>query len=554
MTLADAEYAAVSDAVRRQNRPLAIDLALRALEGGHRHPLILVLAAEAMEERGRATKAIELLTDATRAAPKHKVAWMRLAALLARRRHFGEAAAAFEAVLAIDEASFPANMGAGEMRLLLRDLPAAERYYRRAAELEPRAAEPVAVLALMAAQGRDTTTARNLAAKAVALQPGILGAEMALARSDVLEGFPARAQQRLTRLLDRPGLDAEHRAGALDVRADALDRLDRPAEAFADYDERNAILFRQNAGTFAADAPDRPLTIARGLAAFLSESSPDAWRASAGRDRSGEGAVRKHVFLVGFPRSGTTLLEKALAGHPAVATLEEVNHLASAGRGLRDTPEGWRRLIDIDEAEADRRRRIYWDGVKGSLGPDLDGKILVDKLPLHTVALPVIAKLFPDARILFALRDPRDVVLSCFRRRFTVNAAMFEFLTLPGAADYYDAVMSLGEIARSRLALAVREVRHESVVADFDREMGEILEFIGAGWHAEVRNFAGRVGGQMRTPSYGQLVRGLNAEGIGQWRRYRDQMSPILGVLAPWADRFGYDAAPNSELHNSTAK
>ena len=164
----------------------------------------------------------------------------------------------------------------------------------------------------------------------------------------------------------------------------------------------------------------------------------------------------------------------------------------------------------------------------------------MDKMPLHTLALPLIAKLFPDARILFALRDPRDVVLSCFRRRFRVNSAMYEFLTLERAAAYYDAVMRLAEVYRDRLPLRLVEVRHEAVVADFDREVGAVLEFSGLPWNADVRRFAERAQQRARTPSDLQLTEGLKSDGLGQWRRFAPQMSSVRDLLDPWAQRFGY--------------
>src|ERR1700688_736754 len=184
MTAVDPDYAAVADAVRRQDRPLAINLAARALKRGNQHPLVLLLAAEGLEERGHATEALDLLRAATRAAPKHRVAWMRLAPLLARGRKYSEAAAAFDEVLTIDPASFAGLMGAGEMRLLLRDPLTAERHYRRAAEVAPGAATPLAILPVMAAQRRDVEAARELASRAEALSPGIAGAEMAVARAE----------------------------------------------------------------------------------------------------------------------------------------------------------------------------------------------------------------------------------------------------------------------------------------------------------------------------------------------------------------------------------
>ncbi len=539
MTTLESDYAAVVDAVRRQDRPEAINLAARALKRGNSHPLILVLAAEGLEERGRAAQAIDLLRAATAASPQHQVAWMRLAALLAKQRDFEGAAKAFDAVLGLDPNHFPALMGAGEMKLMLRDTVGAERDYRRAMKSDPRAAAPLAVLAVMAAQKRNVAEARDLARRAEAITPGIHGAEMALARADFHEGQAAASEARLTRLLERMTAQDENRAGALDLRAEALDAQGRYDEAFADYEARNAIAYRVNAPTYRSESIETPPRMARRLQAFLEADPSERWRARAGRDTAGEGIVRSHVFLLGFPRSGTTLLEKALGGHPDVVALEEVNHLVAASLDLRGD-RGWDRLGDLSEDQADACRRTYWRLMRETLGDELDGKILIDKLPLHTLELPIIAKLFPDAKILFALRDPRDVVLSCFRRRFLINAAMFEYLTLEGAADFYDAAMSLAVTSRARLDLNLREVRHETVITDFDREVAEVLEFIGAEWVPEARNFADRVGGHMKTPSYVQLAKGLNDRGVGQWRRYETRLQPVLETLEPWVARYGY--------------
>jgi hypothetical protein len=158
------------------------------------------------------------------------------------------------------------------------------------------------------------------------------------------------------------------------------------------------------------------------------------------------------------------------------------------------------------------------------------------------VALPVICKLFPRAKILFALRDPRDVVFSCFRRRFQINSAMFEFLNLEDAARYYDQVMVLARIYRSLLPLSVLEVRHEAMVADFEAEVRGVLNFIGLEWDSAIPHFAESAPANPRTPSDIQLARGLNADGIGQWRRYEPQLAPVLGILEPWVKQFGYPA------------
>ena len=211
-----------------------------------------------------------------------------------------------------------------------------------------------------------------------------------------------------------------------------------------------------------------------------------------------------------------------LSSHPDIVTLEEGRPPATAGNDLLASDADLARLATLTPAGAGAARRTYWRGVSQALGEPIADRIFVDKMPLHTASLLLIARLFPDARILFALRDPRDVALSCFRRRFRVNAAMFEFLTLEGVARYYDAVMRLATLCRQRLPLAFAEVRHEAVVADFDGEVGRGLDFIGAPWNASVRDFAAQARGIARTPSTAQVARGLNADGVGQRApRYR---------------------------------
>ena len=156
--------------------------------------------------------------------------------------------------------------------------------------------------------------------------------------------------------------------------------------------------------------------------------------------------MKQHVFLVGFPRSGTTLLGQVLASHPMIETMEEWSCLDDAHAFVLEDG-GLDRLAALDGAALDRYRAAYWKRVAES-GATLSRSVILDKVPLNSVLLCLVAKLFPNAKILLALRDPRDVVLSCFRRQFGMNAQMYEFITLQGAAAYYDAVQRLCHIYR----------------------------------------------------------------------------------------------------------
>jgi hypothetical protein len=226
-----------------------------------------------------------------------------------------------------------------------------------------------------------------------------------------------------------------------------------------------------------------------------------------------------------------------------VAAWDERETLTEAVRDFMSSAAGLDRLAAAGETALDSYRADYWRRVADT-GANVAGKVALDKLPLNTMKLPLIAKLFPDAKILFALRDPRDVVLSCFRQRFRMNASMYEFLTLEGSARFYDGVMHLADLCRAKLSLDLHTHRYEDLVEDFDRQTRAICDFIGLPWRAEMRDFAATLDTRSTaTPSSAQVARGLYRDGVGQWRRYRDQLAPVLPILAPWAAEFGYAAA-----------
>src|SRR5262249_31799713 len=141
------------------------------------------------------------------------------------------------------------------------------------------------------------------------------------------------------------------------------------------------------------------------------------------------------------------------------------------------------------------------------------------------------------------LRDPRDVVLSCFRQRFRMNPSSFELLTLDGAAKFYGATMRLTELYRDRLPLRLHPLRHEDLVAGFDARMAELCGFLGVPFDDNMRNFAERARRNVvATPSGAQLLKGLNTGGVGQWRRYAGELALVFPFLQEWIERFGYTA------------
>jgi hypothetical protein len=349
------------------------------------------------------------------------------------------------------------------------------------------------------------------------------------------------AQRHLERALTTLNHGTAVRAKALSLKGDALHEQGRASDAYAAYVEAGGEVQRVHAPQFGGDNPDA-LEMAHWLTGRFEAADPAGWVSGPAAAPAQPGDPRAHIFFTGFPRSGTTLLEQILASHPDVVALDEREVLIDSTRDLFASDAKLDRLARLDAAEATVYREAYWRGVSQYV-PDVAGKVFVDKHPLNSVRLPLIAKLFPDAKVLFALRDPRDVVLSGFRRRFGMNAAMYQLATLEGAAAYYDAVMRLVELYRAKLALPFHNIRYEALVEDMRREVEGVCGFIGVEWNDSMLDFVETARARkIRTPSARQVERGLYSEGVGQWRAYAEQMAPVMPLLAPWVEKFGYPA------------
>ena len=160
---------------------------------------------------------------------------------------------------------------------------------------------------------------------------------------------------------------------------------------------------------------------------------------------------------------------------------------------------------------------------------------------MNVIFLPLIRRVFPDSKILFALRDPRDVVLSCFQQRFGMNAAMVQFLELNSAAAYYDKVMSLGLICRERLGLSVFEVRYEDVVADLEKVARGVTSFLELPFESSMLSPAeAALQRNINTPSVRQVVQPIYNRSVARWKKYEAQLAPVLPLLSDWAERLNY--------------
>jgi tetratricopeptide (TPR) repeat protein len=528
-----AALSAVEAALWASDLSRAMQLSDDAVTRGAGHPTLLGLAGLKHMHAGDNHAALPLLLRAREQAPRHADLLNALGECFSRLGRSREALDVFDSALKVaPEARF--HFGRAMALEELSQLDAARSGFEQVVALNPAHVDALARLALLALQRGDAASARNLAEKALAIAPHDATARIVLAHAALEQKDMAAAEQQVSILVRDPSLGPVNRAYAMSLAGDILDAQDRTSEAFAAYAASKAI--QRDAFAAQMEGVESVAMREQRLADYFRRAEPASWRASV----DGPGGPHTHVFLVGFPRSGTTLLEQVLAAHPDVAAMEERTCLMDSAAAFFGSDAGLDRLAALPDGELAHWRELYWKRV-GEAGVQPSKPVFVDKMPLNAVFLPLVAKLFPGAKILFALRDPRDVVLSCFRRRFAMNAGMYEFTSLETTAAYYGTVMRLMDIYREKLALDVFETRHESLVRDFDGEAGSVCDFLGVEFRDEMRAFANRARAQtIDTPSGAQVARGLNTQGLDQWRRYATQLQPVLPWLAPFAARFGY--------------
>ncbi|HEY1879693.1 MAG TPA: sulfotransferase [Caulobacteraceae bacterium] len=521
----------------QSDRAKAIRLAIKAKADGLRSPLLHYLVAQDLRSAEKFEDAIAELGLGLELAPNEAGLMSDVGFCLMELDRRGEAARVFEAAIRADPTWAPASYGYGWAAERVGALDQARSAWERTLKLDPRHADALAGLAGLAGRRSDWAVARDLAKRALEADQSQSDALTTLVRADLGQGDPGAAIAGLERIT--PLLTGGRHADARLLLGDALDAAGRYDEAFAAYAEGKAELREIYAPSFAGRA-ERPSAtqVAHDIAAEFERTPVESWTLPL-RSFSGS-PVRGHAFLLGFPRSGTTLLEQIIATHPDMVALGERPALVEAVAEFLSGPGGVERLAATVGDLLEPYRDSYWARAR-QFAPDLDGKVLVDKYPLATIRLPLMSKVFPEAKIIFALRDPRDVVLSSFRRAFKMNASMYEFTSLESSARFYDAVMAAGETYTARLPLKVHRLRYEDLVTDFEREGRALCDFLGVEWTPTLQNFAA-TDRTLATPSGPQVARGLYSEGVGQWRNYARQLEPVAAILAPWIEKFGYSA------------
>ncbi|WP_155957810.1 tetratricopeptide repeat-containing sulfotransferase family protein [Fodinicurvata sediminis] len=424
----------------------------------------------------------------------------------------------------------------------------AEAACRRALELNPQDVDARANLALILEHASRLEDALTEAEAGLEQAPEHPWLRLAAAKAERRLGRAEAAAARFS------GVTAPE-DGPLPLRLDwhfeqgrLFDRQNQPDAAMAAYHAGNRLAQTLAAQRFTAPG-SRGITRRR-MAALAERITPE--RVADWTSVPAPAAEDSPVFLVGFPRSGTTLLHHVLESHPRLRVAEEVEALLSAEAALASDYTGWLdRLEGLDAAGAEAARGAYLETLTAGLpdtpdarsgGARSGGARTVDKLPLNILRLGEIHRLYPNAKIVLALRHPCDVCLSAYMQNFDLNDAMAHFTDLEETGRFYAETMTLYRRFREVLPLDVHALRYEDLIDDFDGTVGQLLKFLELDWDDRVRNFAETARKRQRidTPSYSQVTEGLYDRARYRWERYRDHLSPVLEQVRPFLSDFGY--------------
>ncbi|MBF0381440.1 MAG: tetratricopeptide repeat protein [Magnetococcales bacterium] len=245
------------------------------------------------------------------------------------------------------------------------------------------------------------------------------------------------------------------------------------------------------------------------------------------------------LFLVGFPRSGTTLLDQILDSHPKIEVMEEKPALYDVIQLINSSYPAC--LASLQEGDIRHLQKSYFAAVDRYMNRNPD-KILIDKLPLNIRHISLIKRIFPHAKIILAMRHPCDIILSNFMQYYKLNNAMSNFLTLEDTVHAYVQVMELWLQSADLLQIEHHTIKYESLVADFAGEVGELLKFIDVAWDDSVMEYNkhAQKRGIINTPSYQSVTQPIYQRAKYRWRRYEEYLTPHLGRLEPLIKTFGY--------------
>jgi len=247
------------------------------------------------------------------------------------------------------------------------------------------------------------------------------------------------------------------------------------------------------------------------------------------------------VFLIGFPRSGTTLLDTILRSHKDISVIEEkpiisnfIEHLNSKINNNID------HLKNLNDLEIFDLQKYYLDERNKYIQESKN--LIIDKMPLNMIHTAEIIRFFPNAKFILAIRNPCDCVLSSFMQSFKLNDSMANLNNLDDSVHFYSKVMELWDVYEKQFKINFHQIKYEEIIINFESSISNLLNFLHLEWSNEINNFnkTAKNRGLIATPSYDQVSEPLYNSSINRWKNYENKFNNLLTKLDPWIKKYGY--------------
>jgi Tfp pilus assembly protein PilF len=501
----------------------------------------MIQAAREAWDRKDFQQSIEILERASRLDPANAGILLDLGRIYGMRYDGAAAGRCFEQAVRIAPHKTETLITVGRLSISFNNFTMAENYLKRALEQKNVPAETFARLAELYERLHRIEDATKFVEHALHLDNSCALAWLTRAKLNRQTGRLEEAEQSL-----RPALLSSER----DIRVRSyyelgaiLDRQGRYDDAMSAFLEAKALLL-----------PDTPPLLAQLqlIIGFLKEMQDNVsaemltrW-ADSGRELFQP--PHRLAFLGGHARSGTTLLEQVLDSHPDIVSAEETAIFQddAYARLRHDLPPETPMLPSLEAAKTDalrRSRENYFQTMESFLGGPIGDRMLIDKNPGKHFFAPALIRIFPEIKFLVALRDPRDVVLSCFMQpHLPLGTGTVDFLNLEATAVHYARTMGIWQTLKPLIKNPFLEIHYEDMVDDLESVARRTLDFLGVPWDARVLGFDEHARKKLvRSPTYADVTQKIYKRAQGRWQNYKKYLEPHLEKLEPFVKAFGYE-------------
>jgi tetratricopeptide (TPR) repeat protein len=470
---------------------------------------------------------------------------VRLGTAHANAYDFPAADQCFEKALSISQTRVEALNAVAHSWLTVRKYEKAKDYFEQILQEKQIPVVVMVRLAEIYIRLRRVEDAGAMAARALQMyrkEPGSGEAAWLLAAKVHRQmGNLGEAEKLLRTIVSNPSYKGEIRATAWYELAGILDHTARYDEAMKSFMEAKSLM-TVGAGNFLKILRIKQASM-KALATNVPPGIVQRWREFGERELQ---PSRRMALLCGHARSGTTLLEYVLDSHPDIITAEETSvfhNKAYFPIGCAVSPNTpFTSTLDWMPARTLRQIRTnYFKGIESFLGQPIGDKLLLDKNPANTFDLPAMARIFPEMRFIVALRDPRDVCLSCFMQAVIPIPDSASWLTLEGAIHHYTLIMGIWTAWKDQLKDQAIEVRYEDLIENLETATRPVLDLVGLGWDERIRKFNEHASNKVvLSPTFAEVTKPLYKSAMGRWHNYKKYFDPHMKKLEPFFKAFGY--------------